>query len=236
MSRELLARRLRDVDFRIVQAMQCQTMRATAHRTDADARRDVNPITDRDRAGDAWHYRVTYHIKTLLGAGEFSDPLRQPIVLVVDLTGGGNYPFTPPEPKVIGPIVPWSPHFTAAGAVCFQRADRVWKHDGSKTLGHLLLHIARLINFDEHISDATYGGWNPEAIRYWRTRLNAQPITPRLTYPILPDWYFDPSAVAGGAAAAAPAAQDTRTSTRAAVVGVTPAAPRARIVPKSDGG
>jgi hypothetical protein len=190
LTRDLITRRLRDVDFRIVNEMQCATMRATAHTSKADAERGAYPVTDQSKAGACWFYRVTYPIKTLLGKGKFSDPRTQPVVVVVDLNQGGDYPFTRPESYVNGSVIPWSPHFSPGVAVCFERLGRVWARDGSKTLGHLLLHIARLINFDEVIDDPSYGGYNRAAIQYWRDALKSGPITPKLTYPTIPAWYF----------------------------------------------
>jgi hypothetical protein len=192
LTRDVLVRRLRDVDFRIVNEMQCETMQATAHRSRADAERGAHPVTEQSKAGDCWFYRVTYPIKTLLGAGRYSDPRTQPVVVVVDLNQGGNYPFSPPASHVNGSVIPWSPHFypNPGPPVCFEAPGRVWPKDGSRTLGHLLLHIARLINFDETIDDATYIGYNGEAVKYWRTVLKSGPITPKLAYPMVPSWFF----------------------------------------------
>jgi hypothetical protein len=190
LNREMLARRLRDVDFRIVNEMQCDTMQATAHRGAADARRGVNAVSQPTDAGECAYYRVTYRIKTLLGPGAFSNPATQPIVVLVDLNSNGNYPYSRPESFVIGPTSPWSPHFHSGLSVCFEVPGRVWSADGRTTLGHLLQHLARLINFDERIDDQGYVGYNAAAMAYWRTSLSSGPITPQLTYPMLPSWYF----------------------------------------------
>jgi hypothetical protein len=190
LSREMLQRRLRDVDFRIVQEMQCPTMQATAHRSRNDAHHGMNPITLPAQAHESLFYRVAYRIKTLLGPNTYSDPARQPILILVDLNKHGRYPFTAPESFVIGPTTPWSPHFSTGLPVCFERPGRVWAPDGSKTLGSLLLHLARLINFDETIDDLNYAGYNPQAVQFWRRTLNSGPITPKLQYPMLPTFVY----------------------------------------------
>jgi hypothetical protein len=226
LNRELLARRLRDVDFRMMQAMQCETMHSSAHRSKDDARRGVNPITRSADAGNALAYRVTYSIKTLIERGVYSDPLRQPIIVLMDLNEHGNYPFTSPESYVIGSVTPWSPHFLPNVRICFEVPGHVWKSDGSTTLGHLAQHIARLINFDEKIRDPSYTGWNGEAIEYWRQHLNSSPITSNLTYPMIPDWYFDPTG------AATPPRATVVTGSSKATVTSKPAPPTVRVVPR----
>ena len=233
LTRDQLSRRLRDVDFRIVSAMNCETMQASAHRSGSDARQERNAITRREDAGEARFYRVRYNIRTLLGAGAYSDPGKQPVILLVDLTKNGDYPYTRPESYIIGPVTPWSPHFLSGVPVCFEVPGRVWTPDGSKTLGHLLLHIARLINFDEEIVDPTYVGYNGQAIAYWRgAPLRGGPITKKLRYPILPEWYYNPvpSAPSGPGATV----RGTTDRPRAAIVkndGKQASARRARIAP-----
>jgi hypothetical protein len=57
---------------------------------------------------------------------------------------------------------------------------------GEITLGHLIVHICKLLNFDEPDREPSYGGWNADAVRYWRKELGRQPITKGLVYPTLP--------------------------------------------------
>jgi hypothetical protein len=86
---------------------------------------------------------------------------------------------------VISDKVPWSPHFRKNLPVC---AGEIWTESrGTMILGHLLIHVAKLLNFDELLRTADYNGYNPEAAYYWRTKLNMQPINPGLLYPVLPD-------------------------------------------------
>jgi hypothetical protein len=53
-------------------------------------------------------------------------------------------------------------------------------------LGELIVHIAKLLNFDEVARGGGYVGYNGEAIEYWKTDLEYLPITPNLPYPELP--------------------------------------------------
>lgn len=50
----------------------------------------------------------------------------------------------------------------------------------------LLVHVMRLLNWDEPDRGAHYVGWTPAAARYWRDVLHARPISPDLEYPVLP--------------------------------------------------
>jgi hypothetical protein len=57
---------------------------------------------------------------------------------------------------------------------------------GKMLLGPLMVHVAKLLNFDEIPRSDNYGGYNPQAAEYWRTQLKRQPINPHLVYPNLP--------------------------------------------------
>jgi hypothetical protein len=95
----------------------------------------------------------------------------------------GNYPFSKPASWVISKPIPWSPHFKYGAPICI---GTIWSQSGSTLLGHLLKHIAKLLNFDEVARGGGYVGWNGQATRFWKKELNEQPITPGLTYPSLP--------------------------------------------------
>jgi len=59
-------------------------------------------------------------------------------------------------------------HIARGKEICFEVPGRVWDSKyATTTLGHVLLHVARLINFD----DANYVGWNGDAVKYWRGSL-----------------------------------------------------------------
>ena len=155
-----------------------------AYKNPDDLRNQKNLIVSENDGHLATHYRVAYHIKTLIAKGEYSS---DPVVIHIDLMANGDYPYSAPTCMVISPITPWSPHFQANSPVCL--GVEVWVHRAPTVwLGDLLIHIARLLNFDELLRSPGYVGWNKEAIDYWRKILKEQPINPNLIYPVLPDF------------------------------------------------
>ncbi|MGB8294690.1 MAG: hypothetical protein WCG85_04620 [Polyangia bacterium] len=102
----------------------------------------------------------------------------------LDLLAGGNYPFSDPAAICLGAPLPWSPHFhPSSGTVCLGDAWR--SAQGRMLAGQIVVHIMRLLNFDEPDQER-YGGWNPPAVRYWRSILGTRPLHPDLQYPVLP--------------------------------------------------
>jgi len=53
-------------------------------------------------------------------------------------------------------------------------------------LAQLVVHTMRFLNFDED-DQPGYDGWNPAAIRYWRTEMGCRPAIADLKVPVLPD-------------------------------------------------
>jgi len=127
-------------------------------------------------------YVVTYSFDTL-GTGGVR---QRPTVILFDTEGGRNYPFGEPNVTVLKDrcSVPWSPHFASwSGAVCL--GDRWGRSRGSMLLGQLIVHVARLLNFDEPRKPG-YAGWNGAAVAYWERSLGGRPVNPDLRYPQLP--------------------------------------------------
>jgi hypothetical protein len=177
--RQDLENRLR-FDYEVVTRMANSVMRLTAYRNGTDLKAGTHPITTEAEAHQARHYRVEYRIKTLAGRGEYMDLT----VVHVDLLCNGNYPYSEPACWVLSQPVPWSPHFKSGYPICL---GEIWKEaKGNILLGQLLIHIARLLNFDEVARSGGYAGWNASAIAYWKQVLHLQPITPGLAYPVLP--------------------------------------------------
>jgi len=165
-------------DFEIIQAMnsdpQNTIFKATAFDSKIAAQKNQNPILDQRRARSAKFYVVGYNIRSLSGKGIY----HQSFTLMVDVMGGGNYPWSEPTCTITSRPLPWSPHFHPAhGLVC---QGEFW--DASKTLGSLLNHVARLLNWEEKDRGSGYEGWNGEAIRYWRSALKSKPLN-KLIYP-----------------------------------------------------
>ncbi|HEX8597041.1 MAG TPA: hypothetical protein VF952_00810 [Chloroflexia bacterium] len=168
------------MDYRVASELNNAAVSVEAYRSPEDLKQRQNPITDEADGHLAAHYLVHYHIKTLAGVGEFSSLT----VVHYDLLANGNYPYSVPGCWVISEPMPWSPHFRVGAPVC---VGEIWEEaKGKILLGHLILHVARLLNFDEVARGGGYVGWNAEAIHYWREQLQLQPITPSLVLPPMP--------------------------------------------------
>jgi hypothetical protein len=160
----------------------------SAHRTPQDAASGSNPIQDEDVAQLALHYRARYNIRTLVGKDAYS-----PYTLIRIDVSHPHYPFVGPAAWVIddgNSQTPFSPHFAHGVPMCNGTG---WSADGHLVLGHFLIHIARLLNWDEHLPRG-YEGYNASAIQWWRKNING-PLHPDLVYPALPveDLYGKPT-------------------------------------------
>lgn len=169
----------REFDWRVVMRMVTEIYQFTAHPTPQDAQDGTNPITTEQEARFALHYRARFNVRTLIGPGEYS-----PYTLIhVDISSP-QYPFFEPVAWVIQrgeSQLPFSPHFASNLPVC---NGTVWRPDGNVLLGHYVIHLAKLLNWDEQLWP-DYGGWNPAAVEWWKKNLN-RPLTPDLTYPVMP--------------------------------------------------
>lgn len=167
-------------DFQVVSQMHSPLMRVAAYRNIDDLRKRRNVITSEDEGHLATHYFVDYHIRTLVGRDLFSDHTS----VHIDLHANNNYPFSEPGCYVVESRMPWSPHFLKGRPICL---GEIWQQaQGTMLLGQLLVHIAKLLNFDEVARGGGYVGYNGEAIEYWKRVLGYQPITKNLPYPELP--------------------------------------------------
>lgn len=175
-----LSSRLR-FDWNITGRMRSSIVAIQAFRSMTDLASRKRPILSPEDSHKAVAYLVEYHIQSLIGPGKFHDRF----VVSMDLMAGGNYPYSQPACFVISQPIPWSPHFLAGnGAVCL---GELWSAAaGNITLGHLIIHVAKLLNFDEPDREPSYGGWNAKAVAYWRQVMKRQPVTKELPYPIIP--------------------------------------------------
>lgn len=168
------------LDYRVALRMQNPLMQVTAYRNIDDLKKRRNPIASDQEGHLATHYFVDYQIRTLVGRGIYSDRTG----VHVDLHAANNYPFSEPGCWVVEGKMPWSPHFIKGRPICL---GEIWQQArGTMLLGQLLVHIAKLLNFDEVARGGGYVGYNGEAIEYWKTVLGYQPITKHLLYPELP--------------------------------------------------
>lgn len=175
-------------DYQVVMRMRSPLMQVAAYRGLGDLKALRNPITSVDEGHLATHYLVDYRVKTLVGRSIYSDQT----VMRVDVLAGTNYPYSEPVCWVLDNCkMPWSPHFLRGRPICTEA--KWWKAaEGAMLLGQLLVHVAKLLNFDEPPRESWYTGYNKEAIDYWRDVLGHQPITKNFPYPQLPiDLVFD---------------------------------------------
>lgn len=124
-------------------------------------------------------YRVVYAVPTLRGPGQVH---RGDTVVTVDLLANGNYPYTPPVARVTGSPAPWTPHFHARYPICI--GGGAWLPTGRRTAVDLVIHIGRLLNFDEPKPPPSYSGYNGEAIAWWAQQ-GYRSLDPGLVWPVL---------------------------------------------------
>lgn len=164
-------------DYTIVEAMNDDVMDARAYRSSNDLQEDRNPIIDVKDASKAVIYRVLFSIPTLVGEGAFVPETE----FLVDLRSR-RYPYEEPVCWVISAL-PFSPHFTGTRPACI---GEWWEEGkGQYTLGHLLIHLAKMLNWDE-VYRENYDGYNKAALDYHRRVYKGRPLTPGQRYPHLP--------------------------------------------------
>lgn len=152
-------------------------VQAFASTADLVARRDL--IDDEAEAHRATKYRVTFSVPTLIGPGQFAPETE----IGLDLSVRG-YPASEPLTWVQSSHVPFSPHFKKGAPVC---VGEIWRDArGHMLLGSLLVHIARLLNWDEVARGGGYVGWNSAAVEYHARTYGDGPLDPALVYPSLP--------------------------------------------------
>jgi hypothetical protein len=180
LTQEDIHERLR-LDYRVIMKMRSPLVSIRAYRNADDLRSRLQPIVSEDEGHLAAYYLADYHIRTLIGPDQFSDKTS----VLFDLLANNNYPFSEPSCWVTSIPVPWSPFFKEGYPICI---GGMWHEaKGAMLLGQLIVHIAKLLNFDDISRSESYGGYHAEAVNYWRTNLGHQPITPNLPYPVLPD-------------------------------------------------
>lgn len=168
-----------ELDFIVVERMNGDLLRAEAYRTHDDLAQRRNRIVAAVDGHEATRYRVAFAIPTLVGPGTFASSTE----IGFDL-GVPSYPHAEPATWIISPHVPYSPHFRRGFPVCI---GEIWQlAQGRMLLGSLLVHVARLLNWDEVARGGGYVGWNAEAIAYHQRHYQGRPLNADLRYPTLP--------------------------------------------------
>jgi hypothetical protein len=170
-------------DFTILNEMVCPTFGFTAYRSVPDLHVRRRPITSAAEGEHATAYLLDLRIPTLIG----KDNLRESTQIGID-TNVSGYPQQEPNTFVLSRPVPYSPHFREGAPVCI---GEYWADmKGRVLLGHLVVHIARLLNWDEVGRGRGYVGWNGEAIAYHKKVYGNRPLNPEIAYPALPASVF----------------------------------------------
>ncbi len=177
LSPEQLGKRLQ-LDYRVCHYMFGTVFSGEAYRTAQDLEQRTNRIISLNEGHLAKKYRIDFYVKTLVGPDQFSDLTSISFDLDVP-----NYPYTEPATQILSAQVPYSPHFRQYSPVCI---GEIWtRANGHMLLGQLLVHIAKLLNWDEVGRGGGYIGWNGAAIEYHR-RVFGRPLNEKLRYPVLP--------------------------------------------------
>lgn len=165
-------------DYRVVRHMNGSIFDAEAYATTDDLAHRRDPITG-DEGEQAKKYRVRFRVPTLIGPGSFAPETE----IGFDL-GVREYPTAEPLTWVLSDHLPFSPHFKAGAPICL---GEIWAEArGHMLLGSLLVHVARLLNWDEVARGGGYVGWNRAAIAYHAEHFRGRPLNPDLRYPSLP--------------------------------------------------
>jgi hypothetical protein len=168
------------LDYRAMCGLSGSTMgEIIPFRNDTDAAAGRRASGDDGAHGLVATYDVTLHVPTLIGPGPTAKSTRLRYSLP-----GAQYPRAEPIVTVLSRPIPWTPHFhPSTGRVCL--GPETWRA-GTILLAHLVIHCARLLNFDEAEHPRGYEGWNGAAVRYWQDTLGSGPLTPELPYPVPP--------------------------------------------------
>lgn len=130
-------------------------------------------------------YKVTFYVPTLVGEGSGTGEFVDTTDMAIDLRAVG-YPVSPPNVTVLTRI-PYSPHFKQNFPVCI--GSEAWTNrTGHVTLGHLVIHLAKLLNWDEEMRGGGYVGWNAAAIAFHQRVFGGRVLNRDLSYPALPSF------------------------------------------------
>lgn len=168
-------------DLRVMQALASRYLgpvRAFASERDL---RDGRAIT----AADGNVVPVIYLVEYLFPMAKSATERMTRAAARFDLLAGGNYPYSGPAVQMVSTPLPFSNRvhpFT--GAVC---TGSTWvSAAGNMLLAQLIVHVMRLLNFDEPSRGTPEDSFNASALAFWQTTLGGAPLNPGLDYPTLP--------------------------------------------------
>ena len=168
----------RAFDYEIVRRLASPHLSVRAFASDSGARTERELTPAEGAAGRATLYLVEYRFEMLTGLSERASRS----VARFDLEAGDSYPHSKPLVTFVSRPVPWCGHVHPVnGVVCLGPG---WEQSqGRMLLAQLIVHVMRLLNFDE---PPPRDGYNAEALAYFRDVLHGRPLHPALVYPRLP--------------------------------------------------
>ena len=149
----------------------------TGHRSANEARANRKPVALGVKLPPS-HYRVVYDFDTLRAPGT----RHRPTIVHVAPLAGGSYPTTSPGAWVISGVIPWTPHFAPQVPIC--HGGHVWTPNRTQLVDYVV-HIGKLLNFDEPPPHPGYVGYNAAAVSYWRDTMQLAPLDPKLKFPAM---------------------------------------------------
>jgi hypothetical protein len=169
-------------DYRVLASMRSASFDFEAYRTTWELERRTNPVREADDTSQAKKYRLILRVPTLVSATEYQAETE--VGVDVDVV---DYPERAPMTFLLSGRVPWSTHFHRRGGVCI--GGEFWEARGGHiVLGELVVHLQRVLNWDEKGRDPNYTGFNPAAVRHHREVLGNRPLDPSFVYAVLPSW------------------------------------------------
>jgi hypothetical protein len=175
-------RERRNLDFQILRDMRSDVFDFEAYTTITDLQQRRRQVTG-PSAYDVSKYRFIFRMRTLTGPNSFSSTTEVGVDSDVP-----DYPRQSARTWIISEKIPWSPHFMAGAPVYIDPS--LWSQTvPHNTLGHLAIHICRLLNWDQQGLTDGYAQPNMAAIKHHQEVYKDRPINADLTYPMLPAWF-----------------------------------------------
>lgn len=175
----------RALDFTILSRVLTPHWQWSAYPSASAWSRGEKPIGFEVDGWKATFYVVEYRLPTILVSPVGS----MASVTVCFDTSLPTYPFAAPTTRVVSTPVPWNSHVSSGGVVCL---GAIWEEArGRMALCQLVLHVLKLLNFDEPPHDE--GGYAPAANDHWAAVLSYQPLNRGVRYPTMPTGLYDGS-------------------------------------------
>ncbi len=167
-------------DHRVLLAMAGRETTLCSYRTSADAHAGRGQVPTPNEADPAQCFVLEVKVPTLVGPRKLSPST----TLRIDASGDG-YPFRAPVVWHHSGPMPWNAHFGKGAPVCI--GGDAWSNQGTTLIGHLVVHLAKLLNWDEPARTSVYPGYNRAAALYHQEHYGLnRPLDVDANYPEVP--------------------------------------------------